>query len=176
MDLYEIEELTAQYSEARGKLAELVGVLHAEIEAAKRRRIAAIKRAVAATADKHAALHAAVDGAHELFGKPRTRTFHGVKVGMQKQRGQVVIDDEERTIARARDLLPEDQVELLVRVRESVHKPAVYDLVASDLKRLGIKIEDDTDAVVIRPTDRDVDKMVDALLKDAERIEEEQAA
>jgi len=176
MDLYEIEELTAQYSEARGKLAELVGVLQAEIEDAKRRRIAAIKRAVAVTADKHAALHAAVDGSRELFGKPRTRTFHGVKVGLQKQRGQVVIDDEERTIARARAQLPADQVELLVRVRESVHKPAVYDLVASDLKRLGIKIEDDVDAVIIKPTDGEVEKLVNALLKDAERIEEEQAA
>lgn len=176
MDLNEIEVLADAYSAAREKLADLVNELQAEIEDAKRRRIAAIKRAVAMTADRYAELHAAVDDGRELFTKPRTRTFHGVKVGLQKQRGEVVIDDEERTIARIRELLPKDQAELLVRVKESVHKPAVYDLIAQDLKRLGIKVENDTDAIVIKPADRDVDKLVNALLKDAERIDEEQAA
>lgn len=176
MTLEQIEQLTATYGAARAKLATLVGELQTEIEAAKRRRIGAIKRAVAATADAHSSLHAAIDESPDLFEKPRTRSFHGVKVGITKQRGQVVIDDEEKTIERIRELLTKDQADLLIRTRESVHKPAVYDLVASDLKALGIKIEDDVDAVVIKPTDGEVDKLVNALLKEAERIDEEQAA
>ncbi len=57
-------------------------------------------------------------------------------------------------------------------MRESVDLNAVSDLTGADLKRLGIRIEADTEAVVIKPTDSEVDKLVEALLADAERIEE----
>jgi hypothetical protein len=46
-----------------------------------------------------------------------------------------------------------------------VHKPAVYDLVAGDLKRLGIKISDDTDVAIAKIAGADIERMVDALLK-----------
>jgi hypothetical protein len=175
MNISEIESLTRAYAEARGKLSDLVGALQAEIEGAKRRRIAAIRRAVGAAAESHAALRSALDAAPGLFAKPKTVTFAGVRVGYIKQRGQVVMDDEEAVIRRIREQLPTDQAALLIRVRESVHKPSVYDLTAGDLKRLGIRVEDDEDVVVIKPVDGEVDKLVDAMLRDAEHITEEAA-
>lgn len=172
----QIESKTKVYADKRAALSALVGDLHTEIETAKRKYITAIKQAVAEAADAYSELHAAIDESRELFDRPRTKTLYGVKVGIQKQRGEVVIDDEERTIELIRKQLPDTQVELLIRTRRYVHKPSCYDLTAADLKRLAIKIENDSDKVIIKPTDGEVDKLVNALLKDAEKIEEADAA
>lgn len=170
--LAEIELLAAAVAEARGVLAERVQALQDELDAAQRRHMPAIRQAVAAAAGDLDRLHAAIEAAPELFVKPRTRVLNGIRCGWMKQRGQVVIPDEAKTIARIRELLPTDQAELLIRVRESVHKPAVYDLTAADLKRLGITLEADSDAVTIKPADGEIDRIVAALLKDAAGIEE----
>lgn len=121
-----------------------------------------------AAADRKEELLAAIRSAPELFGRPRTRAHAGVKFGYQKRRGQVVIPAESATIRRIRDLLPAEQAELLIRVRESVHKPAVYDLTAADLKRLGIEIGNDADEVIAKIAGEDIERMVDALLRDEE--------
>lgn len=172
----EIEEKTRRYADARDLLAARVQLLHEEIEAARRKAMPAIRKALAAAAEAHDQLHAAVDAAPGLFQRPKTITFAGIRVGFTKQRGKVVIEDEEAVIARIRKLLPEEQAELLIRRREAVHKPAVYDLTAGDLKRLGITVTDDEDAVVIKPVDSEVDKLVAALLAEAEQVETEAAA
>ncbi|MCR6497388.1 hypothetical protein LJB71_14990 [Thermomonas sp. S9] len=76
-------------------------------------------------------------------------------------------------IERIRRLLPAEQAALLIRVREAVHKPAVYDLTAGDLKRLGIRIEDDCDVVVVKDVAGELDRMLERLLAD---LSEEAAA
>lgn len=172
VELKDIEELAERYAAERRDLTEIVSALEEHIAQLKRRYLPAIRAAVATTADAHDRLQASIQASPELFIKPRTRTLSGVKVGYTKQRGKVVIDDEEKTIERIHKFLPEEQAELLINTKESVSKTAVYDLTAADLKRLGIRIEADTDAIVIRPVDGEVDKLVDALLRDAERIEE----
>jgi len=174
--LADIEALTANYALARRELGSRVQVLQDELEVVKRRRLDGIRNGVEAVAALHDELKAAIEANPALFDKPRTRVLHGVKVGYIKQRGQVVIKDEAAVIARIRKLLPKDQAELLIRVKESVHKPGVYDLTAADLKRLDIAISADTDAVVIKPTDTEVDKLVNALLAEIERSETEAAA
>lgn len=170
--MQEIEQFAAAYATERDALAALVTEMNDAIEHVKRARLAAIKQAVQKARQAQADLKAIEDG-KALFDKPRTRVLHGVKVGLTKQRGSVEFDDEEKVIARIRAQLPEDQVELLVRVKESVYKQAVYDLKAADLKRLGIRITADCDAVVIKSVDSEVDKLVNALLaEDAEEAME----
>ena len=142
------------------------------MDAIKQRYLSRIKVAVGNTAGAHSELIDALISSPALFEKPRTRTFHGVKVGYIKQRGQVIIDDEAAVIKRVRELLPETQAELIIKVRESIYKSAVYDLTTADLKRLGIRIDSDESIPVIKPTDTEVDKLVSALLKDAEAIGE----
>ena len=171
-DMQTIELLAAAVAEARGVLAERGQTLQEGLDAAQRRHLPAIRQAVAAAAGDIDRLRAAIEAAPDLFERPRTRVLSGIRCGYMKQRGQVVIADEAKTVARIRELLPAEQAELLIRVRESVHKPAVYDLTAADLKRLGVTIEADSDAVVIKPADGDIDKIVAALLKDAERAGE----
>lgn len=175
MHIHEIEKLTNAFAAARDKLAARVTELEAELDACKRRRMPAIKKAVAEAADAQAQLRIALSAAPHLFEKPKTQTFAGVRVGYMKQRGQVIIDDESAVIKRIREQLPVSQAELLIRVRESVHKPAVYDLTAGDLKRLGIRLEDDEDVVTVKPVDGEVDKLINAMLKEAGDIEEEAA-
>lgn len=175
-DMKDIEQRTEEYAAGRLVLKIAVQALQDEVEHVKRRHLDGIRNAVECVAGVHDRLKAALESAPELFEKPRTRVFHGVKVGFTKQRGQVVIDDEAAVIARMRKLLPKDQAELLIRVKESVHKPGVYDLTAADLKRLGITITADSDAVMIKPTDTEVDKLVNALLADIESDEAEAAA
>jgi len=172
MTMNDIEKLTRAFSARRDYLAAKVAELEAELAEVKRRRLAAIKRAVSDTADAQAQLRIALSSAPQLFDKPKTRVFSGVRVGYTKQRGQVVIEDEEAVIRRIRQQLPKDQADLLIRVRESVHKPAVYDLTAGDLKRLGIRVEDDEVTIMIKPVDGEVDRLVNALLREAEQVED----
>jgi hypothetical protein len=174
--LKDIEHLTHHYANTRQVLTGRVQALQLQIDRLRAEHIKGIRAAVRDAADAHDKLRAAVEVEPALFSKPKTQTFHGVRVGYMKQRGKVVIENEAAVIGRIRKLLPKDQAELLVRVSESVHKPAVYDLVASDLKRLGIRIAADEDVVVIKPVDGEVDKLVSALLGEAEANAQEAAA
>lgn len=167
-DMQEIEQLTRGYAEARRELSGIVNALVDELSRVKHPHLPKIQKAVGVVSERHAVLKAALDDSTALFKKPKTQTFDGVKVGLQKQKGTVEIDDEEKTIDRIEKTCPKDQVELLIRIKKSVHKPAVCDLVASDLKRLGISIAKDSDVVIIKPVDTEVDKLVNALLAEIE--------
>lgn len=171
MNMQEIESLTKTYAEARAYLTGVVAELQAELERVKHPVLPVIRGAVNDVSKAHDALKTALEISPELFDKPRTRTFHTVKVGYRKQAGKVEIPDEGKTIQRIETLLPEEQAELLIKTTKSVHKPSVSDLTAADLKRLGIRITDDTDEVVIKPVASDVDKLVNALLAEIENME-----
>lgn len=166
MTLEHIAQLAYEYSVAHEALADSVTALNSEIEALKRRNLASLRQRVRVAAEARASLAEAIRAAPELFENPRMRVLAGVKLGIVKSRGKVEFDDEAAVIERIRRLVPAEQAELLIRVSERVHKPAVYDLSGTDLKRLGIRITDDGDQIVIRPADSEVDKLVEALLGD----------
>lgn len=170
-DMKTVELHAAAFAEARAILAERVQAMQDAMLLVQREHIAGIRQAVTAALGDQDRLKAEIEACKPLFDQPRTRVFSGIKVGYRKQPGQIVIDDEEKTIALIRKLLPEDQAALLIVVKESVHKPSVADLTAADQKRLAIRVEADTDAVVIQPAEK-IDKIVAALLKDAEGIGE----
>ena len=170
--LADIEVLAGQYATIRGRLYERMIELELEVDRLKRAALPAIREDVGAAITLRDQLHAAIDGARGLFVRPKTRTFHSIKVGLRKQIGEVTLDDEERVIKRIRETLKADQAELLIRVRESVDKNMVRELVPADLKALGIRIEDDSDVVVIKPQDGGVAKLVDALLASGDQLEE----
>lgn len=164
MSMQEIETLTQSYADTYRDLESVVQSLEDEVRAIKRSKMVKIRQLAAESAAHKEAVLSAVVASPGLFKKPRTRIIAGVKVGLQKRRGKVVIDDEEATIRRMRALLPIEQVELLVRVREDVYKQAVYDLSAGDLRRLGIKIADDTDEPLVKIAGEDIEALVDSML------------
>ena len=167
--LRDIENLGADYAGAIEDLGHTVAALDSAIRTIKAKSLPGVKRAAAKAAAAKARLKERVEASALLFGKPRTRIFHGVKVGFAKNKGSIEWRDEDAVIRRIKKLLPEDQVELLIRSKENVHKPAVYDLSASDLKRLGIEITGAGDQVVIKLMGSDIEKLVDAMLEDGDR-------
>jgi hypothetical protein len=100
-----------------------------------------------------------------LFKKPRTRTFSDIKVGLQKQPGRIEIANKEQTIERIKKHCPERLDDLAPATRE-IRKEAFAHLPADLLKKLGVTVTADTDAIIIKPMDSDVEKAVAALLKE----------
>lgn len=168
MQLNEIERLTKEYADSYDSLAETVTDLNRDIETLKRARLAAIRRQVRAAAERKARLVEAVKLAPDLFVKPRTYVFHGVKVGLQKEKGTVVWESEEDVLRLIKKHFP-DRLEL-IKVTEKPSKQALNNLTVAELRKLGVESVEAHDSVVVAPADSNVDKIVAALCKDAEEM------
>ena len=164
--LADIEVKTKEYADAREVLAQRMIALNDELASLKARRLNGIKTALAAAAELEADLKAAIEAAPAAFEKPRTQIFHGIKVGYRKGTGKVTFEDADQVVKLIRKHFPE-QADLLIKVEETPIKKAIGDLAASDVKKIGCSIEDAADAVEIKPVDGAVEKMVNALLKEA---------
>lgn len=163
MSMNEIEAKAKQFHDARTVLAERVQNLRDEQEAIKRRLLTGIKNALAKFREAHAHLLELVEAHPELFAKPKTRTLHNVRVGWVKQRGKLEIEDAERVVELIEKLLPE-QKDGLIRTSKAPDKKALAELPAKDLKRLGVRVSEDTEAPFVKPADDGIDKLLDALL------------
>lgn len=162
----DIETRARKYAEAREKLSAIVADLNAGIEALKRNHLPDLKRAVARAAEHHDALRALIEEAPELFDKPRTVTLHGIRLGYMKGKGGIVWDDADQVVSAIQKYLP-DQAETLIRWTGKPVKEAINGLDVASLRKIGCRVEDTGDQVFIKPADSAVDKMVDALLRDA---------
>lgn len=170
--MQEIDKKAENYAAAREALLGTKLALDEELAALKRRYMKLIRRLVETGKQRAAELSAAITASPQLFVKPRTVILHGVRLGIMKSRGELAWDDEAKVIARIRAQLPKEQAELLIRVKETVAKGAVYDLTAADLKRFGIRIEGAGDVVTIKDAAGDLDKWLDAMLaEDPEEID-----
>jgi hypothetical protein len=125
-----------------------------------------LKAAVNKAAETSEALRALVEESPELFTKPKSVVFHGIKLGYQKEKGKIEWDDPDLVIKLIRRHLPE-LADTLIVTTEKPSKDALNNLSAAELKKIGVTITSDSDAVFIRATDSEVDKMVSALLKGA---------
>lgn len=164
--LNEIETRAKTHALAREKLGEIVSALHEGIEALKRTQMPRLKAAVNRAAESEAALRALIEESPELFEKPRTVVFHGIKLGYQKAKGVIEWDDPDRVVQLIKRHFP-DLADELIATSEKPARAALNNLSAADLKKLGITVTGDTDAVLIKPADSEVDKVVNALLKGA---------
>ena len=170
-----IEQLTQAYAARRDELAGVVEDVQHRIEDIKRRAMPRIKQAVRDTAEAKDALQAAIEAHPDLWnGKRRTVVIAGVRVGMMKGSGKIVWDDAAHVVKLIRRQFP-DRAESMIRVREEPIRKALGELSVSELRKIGCTVEDSDDQVVIKPTDSAVDKLVNALMADAERIEGDDA-
>lgn len=165
-DLDSIAKQADSYAAARALLAERVTALNDALTLLRRQHIAGIKRALTKTVEAEAELRGLVKASAASFTKPKTRVFNGVKVGFQKGKGVLNIPDVAAVIARIKKHLPE-QADILIATTEKPVKDALAQLDGADLKKLGVTLSATGDQVVVKPVDSDVDKLVDALLKDA---------
>ena len=170
--LSEIESRAKFYADARENLAEIVANLNAGIEALKRKSMPEIKRAINRASTHHDQLRALIEKAPELFVKPKTKTFSGIKVGYAKGKGKIQWQDPDQVVRLIKKHF-HDQADVLIAVTEKPVKDALNQLPAADLKKLGISVVEGGEAIFIKPTDSAVDKLVDALLEEAtEEIQE----
>jgi len=167
MQMQEIEDLAKAFASARSELAQRLQELQDEQEKAKRRRLQGIKNAVVRFKASHNELREAIAGSADEFRSPKTRILHGIKVGFVKQKGKLEFTDQGVVVGLIRKHHP-DQFKALVKVEETPIRKALGNLSAAELKKLGVKVTDDTDAVVVKPVDGEVDKLIDALISDPE--------
>lgn len=87
----------------------------------------------------------------------------------QKQPGAIEIDDEALTIKRIKKLFAdqEDMLQQLIKTTEKPVKDALGGLSGDQLKKLGVRVAEDTEKIIIKSADSEVDKIVNALLKGA---------
>lgn len=170
--LTDIEPAARAYADARAKVSEIVTDLNDGIAALKRDSMPALKRALARASEKHDQLKRIIDANPGLFVKPRTVIYHGIKLGYAKGKGGIAFEDAAQVVKLIRKHLP-DVADTLIKTTEEPVKGALAQLTVAELKKLGCHVVDASDAVVIKPTDSEVDKLVDVLIKGAT---EEQAA
>lgn len=161
----DIEALTRKYADARGELAATVQALQDELEQVRRKYLRSIERQADRALERKGELAGAIESAPELFVKPRTYTFAGVKVGFQKGKGKVSFEDADQVVRLIERHLA-DQAELLIVTEKKPNKEAILQLPAADVKRIGCAITGTGDAVLIKDASGEVDKLVAALLKD----------
>lgn len=173
----EIEEATTQYADHRELVKLRVQYLNDEIEKLKRVHLPEIKDAAADAANALASLETLIDESRGLFVRPRSIIISGIRVGLQKGKGGLEYDDEDTVIRLIRKVLPLEQHELLIKIKESVNKKALGDLDVATLKKVGVTVQGTGDVVLVKPVDSEVEKIVAAVVKEAKAAAElEEAA
>lgn len=169
--LDKIEGLTRDFGAARTVLAERMGALEAELLAVKQRHLRGIRTALSKAQDVRDALAAEIEAHPELFEKPRTVTVDGIKVGLAKGKGKIVWDDEATVVALIDKHFPESG-DMLVKTTRTPIRAALASLTVAELQRIGCRVEESSDEVVIKPQDSELDKLVDRLLQDSKELRE----
>jgi hypothetical protein len=175
--LGQIETSTKSYADARDKLAATLQKLDDQIEALKRQFMPGIKTQVNIAKEMEAHLKAELEDSKGLFVKPRTLIMHGIKVGFEKGKGKIEFADSAQVVKLIEKNFS-DQADVLIKTKKTPVKKALSGLSAAELEKLGIIVDDTGDAVVIKPVDSQIEKLVDKLLKekDEARGEVEEAA
>lgn len=180
LTLTDIEQLTELYAMQRHNLNVAVSALQDGIAALQAAHLPTIRAAVANVADVHLRLSNAIAANPALFEKPRTQSWHGVKVGLQKGAGGIEYEDADDVVARIEKLLA-DEADTYIATKKKPIKASLLTLDVGTLKKLGCTVVETGDRVVIKASDTAVDKIVRALLKgavddaDADADEEEGA-
>lgn len=170
-----IDVKAKRLADARADLASLVTRYNRALEKLNNQRIPQIRAAAAAVMALEAVVSADIKARPDLFVKPRTMTFHGIKLGLKKGTGSIEWDDEAKVIERIRKHAEKLSVpaDVLIVVTESVSKEALERLPGDELKKLGVSLVDATDTVVLKAADTTVDKLVKAILKGGEKPTED---
>jgi arsenate reductase-like glutaredoxin family protein len=163
----EIQTKAKAHADARARLAEIVTTMQDGIEAIKRKNMPRLKGAVNKAVETSEELRALIEQNPDLFTRPKSVVFHGIKLGYQKAKGKIEFDDPEKVIKLIRKHYPE-LADPLISTTEKPSKDALNNLAAEQLKKIGVTVTSDTDVVFIRPTDGEVDELVNALLKGVE--------
>jgi hypothetical protein len=171
----ELEKLQAsalQLSHHTDALRQELMLLEAEVSAARDAHMLTIRSLTRSVIKRQSELAEGIQAHPELFDKPRTLIVDGIKFGLRKQPGRMSWGDDEQLRSRMDDLFAKGEIntaqyDTVVETRHVIVSKGLEKLDAKTLKRLGVTVEADSDAVEIKSVDSDVQKMVKAVIKDA---------
>ena len=161
-----IEKLAKNHAGAGEVLAGRVMNLKNELESAQRRLLPGIKFAVAKAKESRSKLEAEITAHPEIFDKPKTRIFHGIKCGFKKGGGKVGWSDKDSVVKLIRTHF-KARFDELVKTAYAPIKEALKKLNVAELKRIGCTLTGTGDTVLADAVDSGVDKLMAALLKEA---------
>lgn len=168
--MQDLEKKTEQYAKTRETLLVHKRAYDAAVTRLQKTFLSKLRRSAAALKQHHDELETLIEANAAEFVKPKTQVVHGIKIGYQKQKGTIVIDDQDATLKRMEKVFGLD-LDLYTRTKVSIDKKALEKCDGSTLKKLGVELQADTDKVVIRPIDDEIDKLITVLLKDTADID-----
>lgn len=162
--LLEAEPLAATYALAAAELEHSTAALERDLAAVRDRYLPGIKDLSMRCAQAEADLHQWVAAHPDCFTSPRTHVLSGIQIGMQSRPGAVEWDDEQTVIANLKRIFRDDPEMLatLISTTEEIRKDGVRALPADKFARTGCRLEGAGDAVVVRRTAGEVDRIVNA--------------
>lgn len=158
-------------SATRQALADLLRTLQAHIDTVKTGALPDIRRVARQVAAEHNRLAELITAHLDLFKSPRTHVVAGLKYGLKKAPGRMSWPCDEQLVERIKKLtdagdLSEEQREMLIARTERPVAKALEKLDARLLKRLGVTVAADSDEVLIKSVDGEIEKAVNAVIKD----------
>jgi hypothetical protein len=162
----------ALLSNCRDELRAELMLLDTELQAAKAARLKRLQQLTRSVIKHQTELGADIATNASLFAKPRTQIVDGIKFGMQKQPGSMQWDDADKVLNRMDDLFNKGdinraQYDVCVQTSYTLVSAGIEQLDGKLLKKLGITVSADTDKVLIKSVDSQVEKMLSAIIKDA---------
>jgi phage host-nuclease inhibitor protein Gam len=164
----EIIQSAEAYGEKIRTVRDIKELMDAEIELIKNKYspklIAACKEA--GVAQQMVVTMLESKGGAEFFVKPRTLDIAGVTIGFRKQTGIISIPNEQGTIDMIESKLP-DKAMMLLKNKITISKKALSTLTGDELKKIGVCIEADTDAPVVKiANDNKIQELIDATISE----------
>ncbi len=169
--LSDIEKVARDFSAKSKILRNYHEELNSKIEAVKNEYLEDIKQASCEAGESYQMLLTLINDAVDLFKDKKSMTVSGVKFGYQKKKGKLEIVNEDATISKLKELYG-DNASLYINTKLSIVKKALDSLPASDLKKLGINIVQDTDVAFVKLTDDEVQKLIEAMIKESAKVAE----
>lgn len=171
-ELEKLQTAALQLSHHTDALRQELLMLEAEVSAAQGAHMLTIRSLTRSVIKRQAELADGIKAHPELFDKPRTLIVDGIKFGLRKQPGRISWVDDAQLLKRIDELFAKGdintaQYDTVVETRHAIAAKGLEKLDAKILKRLGVTVEADSDAVEIKSVDSDVEKMVKAVIKDA---------
>lgn len=167
--LTDLENAAKEFSAASKILRNIKEELDTEIDAVKAKYSAAFADASKNAGEAYQMLLTLVEDSEELFLDKKSMSINNVKFGYRKKSGKIEIDNEEFTINKLQELFPEN-ADLYLSKKISVSKKALDSLTAAELKKVGVNVIQDTSEAFVKLTDDEVQKLIDALVKESAKM------
>lgn len=165
MQLKELDSLANKYAHAHEELFLLLREYKKSVDAIHSAYFPQLRKAADVVKVAEAKLKLGVEDSRDLFVDPRSMMLWGVKFGFRKQKGKIVWDDPDEVVERLRKQFAAD-AEQYIRTTFRPDSAALNRLPVGDLRKLGVRVVEDTDAVFVTPARTHVDKEVEALLRE----------